>query len=102
MNSIFASTNYSLAICGESTIVKGWGWDSSSYSTGLGNLPITQNGLTNVKKIVGSQQVIKILLNNGTVQTRGHNTSGEIGNIALNTSAVYYITPPYSCSINYI
>jgi len=96
MNSIFASTNYSLAICGESTIVKGWGWDSSSYSTGLGNLPITQNGLTNVKKIVGSQKVIKILLNNGTVQTRGFNQLGEIGTIALNTGALFYKTPPYT------
>jgi alpha-tubulin suppressor-like RCC1 family protein len=96
MNSIFASKNYSLSIHGDSTIVKGWGWDSSNYSTGLGNLPVIQTGLTNVKKIVGSQNVIKILLNDGTVQNRGTNNSGEIGNISLNTAALYYITPPYT------
>ena len=96
MNSIFASKNYSLSIHGDSTIVKGWGWDSSNYSTGLGNLPVLQNGLTNVKKIVGSQKVIKILLNNGTVQTRGFNQLGEIGTIALNTGALFYKTPPYT------
>ena len=93
MNSIFAGGNYSFAIHGDSHMVKGWGWDSSNYSTGgsLGNYPVIQSNPINIKKMVGSGSVVKFLLNDGTIRTRGNNNNSEIGHIS--NSMFYY---PYS------